>query len=239
MEWVILDSGCKPGSYLMQKDQELLDALKPNDRPILHFYRWEGINATYGYFIKPADFFHECDIQLTRRPTGGGIIFHVSDFAFSLLIPANHPGYSLNVLDNYAYVNNRILSGLIDSFGGLFETLKSNNCDYDPCVPFCMAKPTQYDLMLHGKKIGGAAQRRTKNGFLHQGSLFVGPAPIDLMKSVLKESDLIIEAMQKNSHSLIEKEMSTEALEALRSTLQKMLIQQFTLQCTHSRSKDK
>ena len=44
-------------------------------------------------------------LHLARRPTGGGIIFHLTDFAFSVLIPANHPSFSQNTLENYALVN--------------------------------------------------------------------------------------------------------------------------------------
>jgi lipoate-protein ligase A len=34
-----------------------------------------------------------------------------------------------------------------------------------------MARPTKYDVMLQGRKIAGAAQRKTKAGFLHQGTI--------------------------------------------------------------------
>ena len=35
----------------------------------------------------------------------------------------------------------------------------------------CFANPVRDDVMLLGRKIAGAAQRRTRGGFLHQGSI--------------------------------------------------------------------
>ncbi len=35
----------------------------------------------------------------------------------------------------------------------------------------CFANPVRDDLIFRGRKIAGAAQRRTRGGFLHQGSI--------------------------------------------------------------------
>ena len=43
----------------------------------------------------------------------------------------------------------------------------------------CFVNPTKYDIMLGGRKVGGGAQRRVREGILHQGSLhFGGPLPV-------------------------------------------------------------
>ena len=67
-----------------------------------------------------------------------------------------------------------------------------------------MAKPTQYDLMVEGKKVGGAAQRRTKNGFLHQATIALALPPISLLQAVVKNS-AVIEAMQRGAYPLLKK----------------------------------
>ena len=114
MQWQLVESGRMKPHEVMQKDAALLQNLSSSvQQPILHFYEWESRCLTYGYFMDPDD---HLDVQalrdhrllLARRPTGGGIIFHVSDFAFSLLMPASAPGFSLNTLENYQFVNQRV-----------------------------------------------------------------------------------------------------------------------------------
>src|SRR5262249_49694531 len=135
--------------------------------------------ATYGHFIAPSQFLNlsamaDLGLDLAQRPTGGGITFHLSDLAFSMLIPASHPGYSANTLANYAFINH-LVAKAIKEFMHLSKEpllLPIEPALSDPkAAHFCMAKPTKYDLMLDGRKVAGAAQRRTKFGFLHQGTI--------------------------------------------------------------------
>ena len=62
-----------------------------NRIPLLHLYQWDGPSATYGYFIDPSKYLdlnklRQHHVALARRPTGGGIVFHIWDLAFSFLI---------------------------------------------------------------------------------------------------------------------------------------------------------
>ena len=43
----------------------------------------------------------------------------------------------------------------------------------------CFVEPARHDIIRHGKKIAGAAQRRSKAGLLHQGSAQIGVPPAD------------------------------------------------------------
>lgn len=168
--------------------------------PALRFYEWSGPSATYGYFLKPEDYFdlkgvEKHSLTLARRPTGGGIIFHTCDLAFSLIVPASHPFYTLDPLQSYHEINSRVLKAIGDA-ASLSEAHSPSRGG------FCMAKPTKYDLMLNGKKVGGAAQRKTKNGLLHQGSLYLAHPDFDMLQDVLKNGRQIAEEMQKTSFPL-------------------------------------
>lgn len=206
MDCDVIDSGRLPPADVMAKDADLLQQLDPNGLPILHLYEWEGDSLTYGYFTKPEDYLHvpeltACGIRMARRPTGGGIIFHLADLAFSVLIPVNHPGFSLNTLENYAYIN-RIVSRAIDKLtGNRVYPLLQEGCGGD-CSNFCMSQPTQYDLIVNGRKVGGAAQRKTKRGYLHQGSISLTLPPQDVLRGVLKDEG-VLEQMEKNSYPLL------------------------------------
>ncbi len=225
--WKIIDSGfCAPKS-IMAKDEDLLAQLDPYGPPILHFYDWNVPCLTYGYFTEPArhlnfDQMRVLGLKKARRPTGGGIIFHLSDLAFSVLIPAGHPEFSLNTLDNYALINCKLAEVAAHfSCHSLKPQLlsKETTCVNPKCHAFCMAKPTQYDLMMNGKKLGGAAQRRTKNGFLHQASLSLVPLPLHLLKGVLKDEKLVVESMAKYSEYLLPEEVSGQELNIIKSEI--------------------
>lgn len=167
----------KSAEQNMALDAAFLNSLRTHPRVILHFYQWSGINATHGYFTDPFAWLNREEaakrqLQLAKRPTGGGIIFHHCDLAFSLLIPSAHPGYSINPLNNYSFVNHAIISA-IKSFNGKSATLLEENgkSARSNLSSFCLATPTKFDVMLEGKKIAGGAQRRIREGFLHQGSI--------------------------------------------------------------------
>jgi lipoate---protein ligase len=187
---------------------------------------------TYGYFMNPAHHLYleavqRCGLQIARRPTGGGLIFHLTDWAFSVLIPAHHPHLSKNTLENYAWIN-RCAAQTIACFTSrpleprLFDP--KIFCQNKGCSPFCMEKPTQYDVIINGKKVGGAAQRRTKRGLLHQGSLSLRFPPIEFLLQVLKEGERVAKAMRENSFCLLAEQATLAELMEARFQLKQLLI---------------
>lgn len=218
----------------MDKDAELLRKVSSSSGPLLHLYEWEGNCLTYGYFTDPLQLLHAdalatYDLAMARRPTGGGILFHLTDLAFSVVIPAHDPHYSLNTLDNYAFVNRRVANALMNLSGRRLLPELLQNCTAGGCSSFCMAKPTQYDLIIDGKKIGGAAQRRTKQGFLHQGSISLALPPITLLADVLKGGKDVVAAMRASSYSLLDGAWTAQQLASLRYELEGLLIEHVTV----------
>lgn len=196
---MLIESGPKPPEWNMKADEEALNLAEP----ILRFYEWSIPSVTYGYFLNPDDYFDpeglkKHSLAIARRPTGGGVIFHTSDLAFSLIVPADHPFYSLDPLRSYHEINSRVLEAIKElDFAGSLSHL-------DQCSRggFCMAKPTKYDLLLDGKKVGGAAQRKTKGGLLHQGSIYLAHPDPKMLHEVLKNGKYISEEMQRASFPL-------------------------------------
>lgn len=232
--WTILDTGSASAQCNMEADAKLLEALDPASlSPILHLYDWTTPSATYGHFIDPSLYFRQNPrVELAKRPTGGGIIFHTTDWAFSVLVPAAHPAYSLNIMENYAFVNRLVIDLVAQFMGNGYASQmtllpkESSSCNKQ-AGRFCMAKPTRYDVMLHGKKVGGGAQRRTKAGFLHQGSISLAAPDEQLLESVLLPSVCVHQAMQDNTFALLPGAPShgelQEARRAMSSLLQSML----------------
>lgn len=179
----------------MADDAQMLSEL--GSVPILHLYDWAKPSATYGHFIAVEAHMNRAaaerwGLELARRPTGGGIVFHTWDFAFSLLMPAGHPLCSTETLENYKFVNDLVLETVMESFGirGHGRLLPEN----PPAGPFCMAKPTVYDVVWQGLKVAGAAQRRTKRGYLHQGTISLAEPRWEMLAELLAPE--VCEAMR-------------------------------------------
>ncbi|GAB4190808.1 MAG: lipoate--protein ligase family protein [Simkaniaceae bacterium] len=206
--WKILDTGKRPAADNMHIDSELLRSLKPYDSPILHFYEWEGLSATYGYFTKIDRFFDipkakKIPMHFAKRPTGGGIIFHIWDLAFSVLLPSGHKSFSINTLENYRRINDAVLEAVKIFFNTKASLLPSDPVEEGCAKFFCMAKPTVYDVMHEGKKIAGASQRRQKQGLLHQGSISLASPKWDLLEEILLPEAKILEAMRRTSYYIL------------------------------------
>jgi len=231
--WKIIDTGKNSAEKNMALDIQLLEGLTTADNQdaLLHLYDWNQPSATYGYFIKPESLLcmqtaADNNLQLARRPTGGGIIFHLTDFAFSMLVPAGHGGYSINTLDNYAFVN-KIVIDVISQFK---NTLKPTLLQNEPisrdiaCTHFCMAKPTKYDVILNEKKVAGGAQRRTKHGFLHQGTISLTLPDQILLSKVLLPNSQVLQAMQEHTYPLLETFQSKDDITEARRILRNLFI---------------
>lgn len=232
--WKLIDSGVKSAFLHMEKDRELLASLEETKQPILHFYDFSHRSATYGYFVDPEKYLNletadKYQLELAKRPTGGGIVFHERDLAFSILIPESHPNFSLNTLDNYLYVNEIVKRSILKFLGKKAdlsllplehqETLKEASF-------FCMAKPTKYDVILNGRKIGGGAERRTKFGFLHQGTIALSLPSDQFLKEILR-SQSILECMKKNSCLVLEEHVTEEEFLIARKEIKDLLIEGF------------
>ena len=230
----VLDTKTSSASENMLKDAALLDELDPKGAPWLHFYRWEGLSATYGYFIQPERWFHldkvsSHGVSLARRPTGGGIVFHIWDFAFSFLMPSGHPAFSMSTLENYRFVNETVLSAVKDLFdlqSPLQLISQDAPADAWDCTHFCMALPTQYDVVYQGMKIAGAAQRRRKQGYLHQGTISLAFPDLELLQEILLSRE-VIQAMSSYTFAPLGKKCPTSLLEEARRSLQERLEQKF------------
>lgn len=194
----IIVSGVKSALENMSLDEKLLSELQ--DEPVLHFYDWQRPSITYGLFIKPED--HLCldsvlfsNIDLVKRPTGGGIVFHMWDLAFSFLLPSSNLAFKNEALDNYLFVNGILRRALLPFFedGAAFSFYHQ-----EACGSFCMAAPTKYDLVMFGKKVAGAAQRKTKKGYLHQGTISLYLPEEKMLATLLKDKGLVQKILESS-----------------------------------------
>lgn len=219
MKWCIESSGPKSAEWNMQADDEKLKTLSPASLPVLRFYEWERPAATFGYFVNPWEYFDPrgvltYNLQLAKRPTGGGIIFHLEDLAFSLIVPATHSFYKQNTLHIYQEINSHILEAIVKTAKSIEPNYFSLQSHHSNCNRgFCMAQATVYDILIEGRKVGGAAIRKTRQGLLYQGSICLSLPPFSFLEGVLLKGQPVIEAMQLTSYPLtIEKKVLMQEL---------------------------
>jgi len=176
--WLLLNSGPGNPAYNMALDEALLEGASRLGKPVLRFYGWTEPAATFGYFQKYAEVERATRLRpLIRRPTGGGIVPHDVDWTYSLVFPPGHEWHSLKAGESYRRVHEWIRS----AFARLKVVTELAPGGKTSAPGECFVGHVKSDLLWHGKKIAGAAQRRNQLGLLIQGS--VQPPPIALARA--------------------------------------------------------
>jgi lipoate-protein ligase A len=172
-EWLLLRSGLGEPAFNMAVDEALLESMPRLQKPALRFYNWIEPAASFGYFQKFAEVERSTLLRpLVRRPTGGGVVPHDADWTYSLVFPSGHEWYELTAIQSYQRAHQWVQA----AFAKLgVETVLAPDSRKSGAGQ-CFEGHEKFDVLWHGRKIAGAAQRRTRNGLLIQGS--VQPPPI-------------------------------------------------------------
>jgi len=146
--------------------------------PTIRFYRWRSPALSFGYFGKFSNVaIYAAERDLVRRWTGGGIVFHGDDLTYSIVIPASYPVFDESSIAIYEKIHRALCAALVKTgqravvavdLAGFSAATRAavNASGYN-----CFANPVRADVMMDGRKIAGAAQRRTRRGLLQQGSI--------------------------------------------------------------------
>ena len=149
----------------MAVDEALLETAAS---PSLRFYRWRGPALSFGYFGSYAEVAdRHSEREIVRRWTGGGVVPHGDDLTYSVVIPASHVFFACSSLAIYSTLHDAIRETLKKN--GIEATLASS---VSPKISEdCFANAVRADVISEGRKIAGAAHRRSRFGLLHQGSV--------------------------------------------------------------------
>jgi lipoate-protein ligase A len=163
--YVYEDSAPRSAALNMAVDEALLQTA---DSPTLRSYRWQRAALSFGYFGAYADAAEQnSDREIVRRWTGGGIVPHGDDLTYSIIIPASHPFFARSSLVIYSELHDAIRRAL--KANGIEANLANS---VSPKVSEnCFANAVRADVISEGRKIAGAAHRRSRAGLLHQGSI--------------------------------------------------------------------
>jgi lipoate-protein ligase A len=175
--WDLWQDGAHEPALNMALDEALLLTAAARRRPLLRFYAWDRPAVTLGYVQR-----HDAappGFAVVRRLTGGGVVYHDHDFTYTVVVPEGHWLTGLDRLHSYRWINRSVQAGLERC--RLSASLAAAEIPHqvDRLTMVCFQNPTRYDVLMDGRKIAGSAQRRTREGLLHQGSLHFG-APLPL-----------------------------------------------------------
>ena len=169
----VLDPEPHDAALNMALDEVLLGRA---EGPVLRVYRWARAAVSFGYFGKVADVESAWPgREMVRRWTGGGIVPHGADVTYTLLVPRGCAFFRLGAEEAYRAIHERIAS-LLAAHGRAVRVAAVASAKISDA---CFENPVRYDLLADDGKIAGAAQRRTRAGLLHQGSVQGAALPVD------------------------------------------------------------
>jgi len=185
-KWFFWNDTAHTPAENMAYDEALLQTATQREYPVLRFYAWDCKAVSIGY-VQAYDSTPE-GFAVVRRPTGGGIVYHDYDFTYTVVIPANHWIAKLDRTESYNKINSSVLVALDScSMSAAISSDDKISHTVDRSSMICFTNPTKYDILLNNNKISGSAQRRTKTGILHQGSIHFGE-PLPMPKLMLAKA---------------------------------------------------
>jgi lipoyl(octanoyl) transferase len=161
--WRLLIHGPGSPAHNMAIDEALLREVR---EPVLRIYEWDVPAVSLGYFQS-----HTLagDRPFVRRYTGGGLVDHAHDVTYTIVLPRNHPWMELSMSESYCQAHKGVQAALAACRIESELTPAAQAVESDACFQ----KAVRFDLVSGAGKLGGAAQRRTRAGLLHQGSILI------------------------------------------------------------------
>ena len=164
----LLASTCLSGTWQMALDGALLE----RQQPALRLYQWSRLTLSLGFHQRQfapqwRDWQRRGQLDLVRRPSGGGAVLHGGDLCYALVLPC----------DRYARLQaySSICGWLQQSFAALGEPLQFGSQRADG-NPDCFATSSAADLVnADGLKRVGSAQRWQGGWLLQHGSIQLAP----------------------------------------------------------------
>jgi lipoate-protein ligase A len=170
MECRLLETGFNAAAWNMAVDEAVLTwTNRIQDTPTLRVYGWSPPAVSIGYFQSLGEEVDltacgEMNVDVVRRITGGGAVFHEHEVTYSIIIPEKH--VPDDILESYKLVCSGIIKGL-EELG-----IKSGFAGLN-------------DITVDGRKISGNAQTRRMQCMLQHGTILL-KVDVERMFSVLK-----------------------------------------------------
>jgi lipoate-protein ligase A len=170
--WRLLNTGHHNGFYNMGLDEAILESVSQGrNLPTLRLYGWSPAAVSVGYFqgLREEVDLEACirhGVDVVRRISGGGAVFHQEELTYSIIIPIDHPLGGRDIGESYT----RLCAGIVLALEILGVSARF--------VPI-------NDIIAGDRKISGNAQTRRLGCILQHGTILL-ENNVDLMFELLK-----------------------------------------------------
>jgi lipoate-protein ligase A len=177
-EWRLIREESRPGAMQMALDEIAAETAAAGGPRTVRLYRWEPSCLSLGYHQDPDTVDWEwCareGVDVTRRPTGGGGIYHdsVGDVSYSITAPRDElPG---SLMDCYHVLLEPILEAFSRVEVPVEFVSEERPALYEPACYLRALNPA-HDLVVPdadgGRKVSGNAQYRQRDAVVQHGSI--------------------------------------------------------------------
>lgn len=173
----LIRSKASSAAHNMNFDEKIFNRYLDDGIGVFRVYRWEKPSFTCGFSQNPENEINldKCasdGIQIAKRMTGGGIIFHNDEITYSFVCSKEDVGEPQGIFVAYRNIC-KFLIRFYESLGVSAEfALQARNFK-ERSAPhqLCSASYEKYDIVIAGRKIGGNAQKRKRRIIFQHGCI--------------------------------------------------------------------
>lgn len=183
-------------AFNMALDEVLL---RSATAPLLRVYRWARPAVSFGYFgafleaVRTAP-----EREPVRRWTGGGIVLHGEDFTYTMVVPRGQRFCAEELRESYRVIH-EVIATVLRETGAPIQLAPGGGAKISEA---CFENAVKHDVIANGVKVAGAAQRRTRWGLLHQGSVQNCAGETDFAVNLVSRLAAHVEARNLTAHEL-------------------------------------
>ncbi|WP_336360882.1 lipoate--protein ligase family protein [Haladaptatus sp. ZSTT2] len=173
-EWRLIREEAWDGPMNMALDEIAAETAAAGGPRTVRVYQWKPSTLSLGYRQEPDsvdwEFCAEHGISVTRRPTGGGGIYHGehTDISYSITAPAAElPG---DLMETYELLCTPVFSAFEEMGVPAHFADEPQPSLYKPSCYLRDLHPA-HDVVAAGRKISGNAQYRRRDAIIQHGSL--------------------------------------------------------------------
>jgi len=179
-EWRLIRAEARDGPMQMALEEIAAETAASGGPRTVRAYQWSPSTLSMGYRQEAESvgwaFCEHEGIDVTRRQTGGGGIYHdeFGDISYSIVAPADElPG---DLMDCYEVLCEPILDAFHEMGVDAQFVPEEHPALHEPAC-YLRALHPAHDMVASGRKIAGNAQYRTRDAVIQHGSLSYALAP--------------------------------------------------------------